>query len=87
MLSDQHQHLHRREPCRRVVLALRQLGDVGRGVAQGAQLTAIGQWDGTASLSVEPELPASLRRQVDQLRELDGQSPSIVPDVGHGFKR
>jgi hypothetical protein len=31
-------------PCERVVLALRQLGDVDRGVAQGAQLTAIGQW-------------------------------------------
>jgi hypothetical protein len=62
---------------------LSSLGDVVGGVAQGAQLTAIGQWDGTTSLSVEPELPASLRRQVDQLREFDGQSPSIdVPDVG-----
>ena len=34
-----------------------------------------------AYLKPEPELTAHLRKQVDQLRELEGQSPSIVPDV------
>jgi hypothetical protein len=34
-------------------------------------------------LKVKPELPASFRKQVDQLRELEGQSPSIVPDMAH----
>jgi hypothetical protein len=38
-----------------------------------------------AYLRVEPELPASLKKQVDQLRQLEGQSPSIVPDVEHSF--
>jgi hypothetical protein len=38
-----------------------------------------------AYLRVEPELPAIFRTQVDQLRELEGQSPSIVPDQEHGF--
>ncbi len=32
-----------------------------------------------AFLKPKPELPASLREQVDQLRELEGQSPPIVP--------
>jgi hypothetical protein len=34
-----------------------------------------------AYLKAEPELTAHLRKQVEQLRELEGQSPSIVPDV------
>jgi hypothetical protein len=32
-----------------------------------------------ASLKPEPELPASLRAQIDRLRELEEQSPSIIP--------
>ena len=36
-------------------------------------------------LRVEAELPASMREQIHQLRELEGQSPSIVPDMEHGF--
>lgn len=32
-------------------------------------------------LKEEPELPASLRKQIDRLRELDGYSPSIVPTM------
>jgi hypothetical protein len=35
------------------------------------------------SLEPEPELPASLQMQIDRLRELDEQSPSIVPDGEH----
>ena len=38
-----------------------------------------------AYLRVGPELPASLKKQVDQLLQLEGQSPSIVPDVVHRF--
>jgi hypothetical protein len=38
-----------------------------------------------AYLRVEPELPTSLKEQVDQLLQLEGQSPSIVPDVEHRF--
>jgi hypothetical protein len=30
-------------------------------------------------LKEEPELPASLRTQIDRLRELEEQSPSIIP--------
>jgi hypothetical protein len=37
-------------------------------------------------LRVEPELPVDLRMLVDQLHELEGQSPSIVPDVEHRFR-
>ena len=33
-------------PCWRIVLALRQLGDEVGGVAQGTQVTAVGQGDG-----------------------------------------
>src|SRR6516165_5118279 len=36
-------------------------------------------------LITEAELPASMRKQVQRLHELEGQSPSIVPDVEHGF--
>ena len=36
-------------------------------------------------LRVEAELPASMREQIHQLRELEGQSPSIVPDMEHEF--
>jgi hypothetical protein len=32
-----------------------------------------------ASLEPEPELPARLKMQIDRLRELEEQSPSIVP--------
>jgi len=32
-----------------------------------------------ASLRVEPELPPSIRNRIERLRELEGQSPSIVP--------
>jgi hypothetical protein len=35
-------------------------------------------------LRVEPELPVALKMQVDQLREFEGQSPSIVPHVERG---
>jgi len=38
-----------------------------------------------AYLRVEPELPANIRMQVDQLQQLEGQSPSIVPDEEHGL--
>jgi hypothetical protein len=34
-----------------------------------------------AYLAEEPELPASLRKQVNRLREFDGQSPSIIPSI------
>lgn len=33
-----------------------------------------------ASLKPEPELSADFRRQIDRLRELEGQSPSIIPE-------
>jgi len=36
-----------------------------------------------AYLEPEPELPAHLRKQVNRFCELEGQSPSIVPDVEH----
>ena len=36
-------------------------------------------------LRIESELPVSFRRQVEQLHRLEVQSPSIVPDVEHGF--
>jgi hypothetical protein len=32
-----------------------------------------------AVLKEEPEYPGSLRRQIDRLRELEEQSPSIIP--------
>ena len=32
-----------------------------------------------AFLKEEPELPGSLRTQIDRLRELEEQSPSIMP--------
>jgi len=32
-----------------------------------------------AFLKEEPELPGSLRTQIDRLRELEKQSPSIIP--------
>jgi hypothetical protein len=32
-----------------------------------------------AFLKEEPELPGSLRTQIDRLRELEEQSPSIIP--------
>jgi hypothetical protein len=38
-----------------------------------------------AYLRVDPELPASLKKQVDQLHQLEDPSPSIVPDVKHRF--
>jgi hypothetical protein len=36
-----------------------------------------------ASLRPEPELPASVRTQIDRLRELEEHSPSIVPSAEH----
>ena len=36
-------------------------------------------------LRAETELPASMREQVHRLQELEGRSPSIVPDMEHGF--
>ena len=36
-----------------------------------------------ASLRVEPELPPSIRNQIERLRELEDQSPSIVPTMEH----
>jgi hypothetical protein len=36
-----------------------------------------------ASLRVESELPPSIRNQTERLRELEGQSPSIVPTMEH----
>jgi hypothetical protein len=38
-----------------------------------------------AYLRVEPELPASLKKRVDQLLQLEGPSPSIVTDMEHSF--
>jgi hypothetical protein len=35
-------------------------------------------------LRAEAELPASMREQIHQLHELEGQSPSIVPEHGFG---
>ena len=32
-----------------------------------------------ASLKPEPELPEGLKKQIDRLRELEEQSPSIIP--------
>ena len=34
-----------------------------------------------AFLKDEPELPGSLRMQIDRLRELEEQSPSIIPNA------
>jgi len=34
-----------------------------------------------AFLKEEPELPQSLRTQIDRLLELEEQSPSIIPDA------
>jgi len=35
----------------------------------------------------EPELPGSLRTQIDRLRELEEQSPSIIPAAERWDKR
>jgi hypothetical protein len=40
-----------------------------------------------AVLKEEPECPASLRTQIDRLRELEEQSPSIVPAAERWDKR
>ena len=37
-----------------------------------------------AFLKEEPELPGSLKTQIDRLRELEEQSPSIVPRLSVG---
>lgn len=39
-----------------------------------------------ASLKTEPELPTNLRMQIDGLRELEEQSPSIIPAAEHWNK-
>jgi hypothetical protein len=36
-----------------------------------------------ACLKDRPALPATLRQQIDRLHELQGQSPSIVPNSEH----
>jgi hypothetical protein len=40
-----------------------------------------------AFLKEEPELPGSLRTQIDRLRELEEQSPSIIPAAAPWDKR
>ena len=40
-----------------------------------------------AVLKEEPECPESLRTQIDRLRELEEQSPSIVPAAERWDKR
>ena len=40
-----------------------------------------------AFLKEEPELPGSLRTQIDRLRELEEQSPSIIPTAERWDKR
>ena len=40
-----------------------------------------------AVLQEEPEPPESLRTQIDQLRELEEQSPSIIPATESWDKR
>ena len=40
-----------------------------------------------AFLQEEPELPGSLRTQIDRLRELEEQSPSIIPAAERWDKR
>jgi hypothetical protein len=40
-----------------------------------------------AFLKEEPELPGRLRTQIDRLRELEEQSPSIIPDAERWDKR
>jgi hypothetical protein len=37
-------------------------------------------------LGIELELPAGLKEKVDELRRLEGQSPSIVPDAEQEFE-
>jgi hypothetical protein len=39
-----------------------------------------------ASLKPEPGPPTNLRMKIDRLRELEEQSPSIVPDAEHWKK-
>jgi hypothetical protein len=40
-----------------------------------------------ACLKEDPELPGSLRTQIDRLRELEEQSPSIIPAAEPRDKR
>jgi hypothetical protein len=40
-----------------------------------------------AVLKEEPECPASLRTRIDRLRELEEQSPSIIPAAERRDKR
>ena len=40
-----------------------------------------------AVLKEEPECPGSLRTQIDRLRELEEQSPSIIPAADRWDKR
>jgi hypothetical protein len=39
-----------------------------------------------AFLKEEPELPGSLRRQIDRLRELEEQPPSTIPNAARWDK-
>jgi hypothetical protein len=40
-----------------------------------------------AALEEEPECPGSLRTQIDRLRELEEQSPSLIPAAERWDKR
>jgi hypothetical protein len=39
-----------------------------------------------AVIRQDPDVPASLRKQIDRLRELKSHPPPIVPTVEHGFE-
>jgi hypothetical protein len=39
-----------------------------------------------AVVGQDPDVPASLRKQINRLRELKSQPPPIVPTVEHGFE-
>jgi hypothetical protein len=39
-----------------------------------------------AVVGQDPDVPASLRKQINRLRELISQPPQIVPTVEHGFE-
>jgi hypothetical protein len=45
MVDEKHQGWYRRQPCRRIVLALRQLRNEVASIPQGVQFTTTRQWD------------------------------------------
>jgi hypothetical protein len=67
MFGNQDQRLDRRAPCQCVVLALRQLRDVVGGIAQGDQLTAIGQRDRI----IKGVVPACVSKRESSVRNQD----------------